>query len=453
MLSLIIMSTTLVMLCIIFVKPKWGTFLIWPILFTYPHGWWYYHGFLPLNIGLDDLFCIFLFLVVLIRRNLLGGVRLRFSYAFWIILAFTFIAVIANIAGSRDAPRFERILYVKDIMKLGVYFALFYAILHCIDDIRDLKIQLAMFSLAAVAGAVIVILHYFFPGRMQAWANPADIQRMGIVYEGRATGAFLNANAAACVLACSLMLVITSIRLQKTAISKIITYTFIFVLLTGVLVTKSRAGLMALTGTLVLMAFVGRGKKFAWLVIIAAIVVGGFFPIIRQLYEERVAGIYDPTTETWGANVAGRFKTWSSYLETATAKEYLLGQGFRQGMVRNGSESHSAYISLIVVYGIGGTLWGFLALVLFLKRVNMLRHSPDPLIGVVASGCMWALIAWGIYAVAADAVSNHYGRYLLFYLIVLIDRAVYAFRQEQVQQLESEESFSEAWYPQVQGSY
>lgn len=449
----LMMLGAVVVLIVIFVKPKWGTFLIWPILFTYPHGWWYYHGFLPLNIGLDDLFCIFLFLVVLIRRNLLGGVRLRFSYAFWIILAFTFIAVIANIAGSRDAPRFERILYVKDIMKLGVYFALFYAILHCIDDIRDLKIQLAMFSLAAVAGAVIVILQYFFPGRMEAWASPADILKMGIVYEGRATGAFLNANTAACVLVCSSMLVITSIRLQKTAISKIITYTFIFVLLTGVLVTKSRAGLMALTGTLVLMAFVGRGKKFAWLVIIAVIVVGGFFPIIRQLYEERVARIYDPLTGVWTENVAARFTMWSSYLETATAKEYLLGQGFRQGMARNGDESHSAYVSLIVVYGIGGTLWAFVALVLFLKRVNMLRHSADPLIGVVASGCMWALIAWGIYAVASDAVSNQYGRYLLFYLIVLIDRAVYAFRQEQDWQLESEESFSEAWYPQLQESY
>jgi hypothetical protein len=310
-----------------------------------------------------------------------------------------------------------------------------------------------MFSLAAVAGAVIVILQYFFPGRMEAWVNPADIERMGIVYEGRATGAFLNANAAACVLVCSLMLVITSIRLQQTVVSKIIVYIFIFVLLTGVLLTKSRAGLMALAGVLISMAFVGRGKKFAWLVIIAAIIVGGFFPVARQLYKERVVAVYDPLTGVWTENVAARFTMWSSYLETATAKEYLLGQGFRQGMVRNGGESHSAYISLITVYGIGGTLWAFLSLVFFLKRFNMLRHSTDPLIGVVAGGCMWALTAWGIYAVAADAMSDQYARYLLFYLVVLLDRAIYSFRQEQVQQLESEESLSEAWYPQVQGSY
>jgi hypothetical protein len=441
------------MLFIVFVKPKWGTFLIWLILFTYPHGWWFYRSYLPLNIGVDDLFCLMLFVMVLVRRNLLGGIPIRFGYAFWTISAFVFIATIANIAGSRDAPPIERILYVKDIMKLGVYFALFYAILHCIDDVRDLRIQFTMFSLAAVVGAVIVILQYFFPGRMEAWANPADIERMGIVYEGRATGAFLNANAAACVLVCSLMLVITSIRLQRTVVSKIIAYTFVLVLLTGVLLTKSRAGLMALVGALTLMSFVGRGKKLAWLVIIAVIIVGGLFPVARQLYKERVVAVYDPLTGVWTGNVAGRFATWSSYLETATAKEYLLGQGFRQGISRNGGESHSAYISLITVYGIGGTLWGFLALVLFLKRVNMLRHSPNPLIRVVAGGCTWALVAWGIYSLSADSLSDHYGRYLLFYLVVLLDRAVYSFKQEQVLQLESEGSSAEAWYPQIQEGY
>jgi hypothetical protein len=447
------MLATLVVLCIIFINPKLGTYLIWLILFTYPQGWWFEHSYLPLNIGVDDLFCLTLFVMVLVRRNLFGRIPIRFGYAFWTILAFVFVAVIANIVGSRDAPSAERIFYVKDIMKLGVYFALFYAILHCIDDVRDLKIQLTMFSFAAVAGAVIVILHYFYPIRMEAWANPGDIERMGIVYEGRATGAFLNANAAACVLGCSLMLVITSIRLQKTLISKTITYTFIFVLLAGVLVTKSRAGLIAIAGVLVLMAFVGRGKKFAWLVIIAAIIIGGFFSGVKQLYEERLVGIYDPVTGVWTENVAVRFELWSSYLKTATAKDYLLGQGFRQGMVRNGAESHSAYISLITVYGIGGVLWAFIALVLFLKRSIMLRHSSNPLIKVIAEGCIWAFLAWGIYAITADAISDHYGRYLLFYLVVILDRATFLFRQEQLQQLASEESFTETWNPQIQESY
>jgi hypothetical protein len=435
------------MLGIIFVKPKWGTFLIWPILFTYPHGWWYYRQFLPLNIGVDDLFCIALFLAVLIQRNLLKGVRIRFSYAFWIISAFTVIATVANIAGSRDAPPFERILYVKAIMKFGVYWGLFYAVLHCIDDIHDLKMQFTMFSLGAVAGASIVIMQYFFPYQMEIFAAPIALEKVGFGFGTRGSGAFMNPNTAACVLCCSLMLVIAAMRLQKTIISRMVVYAFIFVLLTAMIVTRSRSGLMALGGTLVLMAFLGRGKKVAWLVITAIVVIGMAFAGARLLYTERIEDIYDPTTGVWGANVEGRIKTWSSYLETAMAKDYLLGQGVIQGVEKNGGESHNAYVSLLTVYGIGGALWGLIAVIIFFRRTFALRHFPDPLISTIGAGCIWALIAWGIYAMTADAISSQYPRYLLFYLVVLLDRGYNIAREQQEWLLYEEQATQPVLYP------
>lgn len=421
-----------VILGIIFFKPKWGSFLIWPILFTYPHAWWFYHQYLPLNIGFDDLLCIFLFLVVLIRRNLLGGVRVRFGYAFWTISAFVVVAVIAIFAGSRDAPSFERVLYIKDILKLGVYWCLFYAILHCIDDERDLKIQLTMFSIAAVLGATIVILQYFFPYQMEIFAAPITLGgRPPIGFEGRAAGAFRNPNVAASVLGCSLMLIITAMRLQKTISSKIFTYAFIFVLLTGIIATRSRAGLMAFVGAIILMAFFGQGKKFAWLMIIAAIFVGITFLDISRDYLERLRVAYDPSTGVVGKNVAGRFRTWRGYFETATAKDYLLGQGFRQGIAKNGMESHNVYVSLITVYGIGGVIWAVFALVIFFRKALSLRHFPDSFISTISAGCIWALLVWGIYAMAADALNAGYTRYLLFYLVVLLDRAYSIAGQQQ----------------------
>lgn len=450
MFSLIIMLAMMAMLGLILAKPKWGSFLIWPILFTYPHGWWFYHQYLPLNIGFDDLFCIFLFLVVLIRRNLLGGVRIRFGYAFWTISAFVVVAAVANIAGSRGAPSFERVLYIKDILKLGVYWCLFYAIIHCIDDERDLKMQLTMFSIAAVLGATIVILQYFFHYQMEIFAAPITLGgKSPIGFRGRTAGAFMNQNTAACVLACCSMLIITAMRLQKTITSKIVTYAFIFVLLTGMIVTRSRAGLMAFSGAIILMAFFGQGKKFAWFVIIAAIVVGITFLDISRDYLERWRVAYDPSTGVVGKNVAGRFATWRGYFETATARDYLLGQGFRQGIAKNGMESHSTYVSLITVYGIGGVIWAMVALVIFFRKALRLRHFPDSFISAISAGCIWALIVWGIYAMAADALNAAYSRYLLFYLVVLIDRA-YSIAGQQQELLSYDEEVEEMEYASVE---
>lgn len=416
---------------ILLIRPKWGSFIAWFILFTYPHSWWYHHNFLPLNIGVDDLFCILLFLVVFVRRNMLAGTPFRLGYGLAVISGFVLVATIANLSGMADGDPGDRMIYIKDTLKLGVYWCLFYSIIHCIDDTRDLRQQFTMFSLAAVMGATLVILHYYYPVRMLPWSNPSIVYARGISFDGRATGPFLNANGAACVLTCSLALVITALRLQERWRSKCWIYSHAAVLLIGILVTKSRSGLLALVGLTFLMAIIGHNKKVALAMIVAGVVIGILFAGVRQMYSERVAQVYDPTGGSWGKNVVGRFDTWKAYFETATAKTYILGQGPRQGTIVNGSEPHSAYVGLITIYGFGGILWAILSLKGFIKRVWGLREAVDPVLSIVGAGCMWGLVAWGIYATSSDALSSQYPRFLLFYLVVLLDRTAQLDRQQQ----------------------
>ena len=77
MLTVVIILLTFVALCVIVAKPKVGTYVIWFVLFLYPHTFWFKLG-LPWNIGADDIFFIVLFLVVVTRRNILGGISIRF---------------------------------------------------------------------------------------------------------------------------------------------------------------------------------------------------------------------------------------------------------------------------------------------------------------------------------------------------------------------------------------
>jgi hypothetical protein len=246
---------------------------------------------------------------------------------------------------------------------------------------------------------------------------------------GRATGAFLNANGAACILACSLTMIVTAIRLQHRVAAKIMMYVFCAILMIGILVTRSRSGLLALAGTIALMAFFGHNRRVAWMIILAGLTVGTLFSGMRQAVQQRVAVTYD-SAGGWGKNVTARFDTWKGYFETATPKTYLLGQGHRAGIARNGSETHSAYVAVITVYGVGGAIWALSALIGFLRKACKRDVWADPLITIVKGGCLWALVTWTAYALTADALSSQYPRYLLFYLVVLLDRAAFIGAQE-----------------------
>ena len=92
----------------------------------------------------------------------------------------------------------------------------------------------------------------------------------------------MNANAAACILACCLVLMISVIRLQRGLGSKTVMYLFSMVLMVGILVTRSRSGLMALAGTIGLMALIGQNRRLAWMIVVAGLIVGTLFSGMRQ---------------------------------------------------------------------------------------------------------------------------------------------------------------------------
>jgi hypothetical protein len=308
--------------------------------------------------------------------------------------------------------------------------------------------QFTMFSLAAVVGGILVILSYFFPYAMEPFSNPLNDPE----YAGRAYGAFLNANVAACVLACLLIFVVTTVKLQERFISKVFIYTFIVVLLLGMMMTRSRAGLLALVGSFSLMAIFGKSKKLAWLVIISATVIALSVSGIRELYKERIIEAYSPQAGQFGGGVVTRFIIWKSYFNTATPQIYIFGQGRLQGQTRNAASPHSAYVSLITVYGIGGVIWAIAGLIIFLKKVLVLRQFPDPVLSTAALGCFWALIAWGIYSTSAGELGSPYTTMLLFYWVVLLDRiSALARRQEWLAYSEAIEHQTMAL--QVEGAY
>lgn len=422
-----------VILVIILFNPKLGTFLIWPILFTYPHGWWFHSGFLPLNIGYDDLFCIFLFLVVFFRKNIMNRMPIRTGYGFWIITVFVFIVAISAFMGRLNYPFEPAVNFVKEALKMVVLWCLFYAVLHCIDDEHDLLIQYVMFSIGAVLGATIIIFQYFLPDLMWPWLVPdvgtltgrtaTGTIEIGVEEGRRAYGAFRNANVAACIMACCATMTITVMLMLKKLSSKVLMYVVLLVIFIALFLTKSRSGFLAFGIAILLMAFLGERKKIAWLLIVGSIAIVGLMPNVRQDFKDRLAAIYDPTSRSVASNVQGRFETWKKYLTETNFKTYLLGQGSVSGTLQHETETHSAYVSLPTLYGAGGVLWGIIFIVGYLKRAFYVKRMSTRILKTTATGCLWALLVWMAYAFTADAISSTYPRIFLFYSVILIDRA------------------------------
>ncbi|NLH17140.1 MAG: O-antigen ligase family protein [Phycisphaerae bacterium] len=384
-----------------------------------------------MNIGYDDLFCIVLFLAVFIRRNMMGGIPIRLGYSFWVITGFLGMVAIAAFSGYTNFSYVGLAPYLKEILKMGVFWCLFYAIMHCVDDEHDLKIQFSMFSLAAVIGAGIVIFQYFAPSLAWPWQLPEDsflgVRTVGTigadVEDKRAYGAFMNANCAACILAASLILVLGAIRFYKSVLFKLFTFILCIVLLIALLMTKSRSGFMMLGMTMVLMAFFGRNRKIPWIVLAAGVLVFVLFADIRTAFLARVSDIYNPESKEVSGNVVGRVEIWKQYFETADMKTFVFGQGVISGMIRNETESHSMYVALPTVYGLGGMVWAVASLIGFIKRVRYTKYFGNPFLGQVATACLWTLFAFSLYGATSDAISSNYPRYLLLYLAVLIDRS------------------------------
>ncbi len=409
-------------IAIIFIHPKKATYLLWIPLFTYPHGWWYQRGYLPLNIGADDLLCALLFLVFFFRVTLFDRKKVRYGFAFWTITGFTLILLIANLNGYVIGAEVEWLVPVKAILKAFIYWGFFYCILHAIDDKRDLIKHLTAFSVACTLGAGTVILQYYTPEIGVIFTAPAGLREIALASGMRSSGVFMNPNGAACVLAAIVPILSGASRLVGRWSYEIWSLLATGSAVVALFATQSRSGLIACAMGFAAMALRRGQRGWAMVMVLTVLVTAILLPGARESFQMRMLSTYASESGQYDQNLLGRIGTWKSYLHTATPTIYLLGQGFDQGVYRNGMESHNAYIALLTVYGVAGVLW-FIGLVAgIFRQAWICRNLNDPALKNVMKACMLSFLVWAVYGLASDAVSSQYPRYLLFFIVVMVDR-------------------------------
>ncbi len=407
------------------INPKIGAILVWPIAFLYPHLYMQRLEILPWNIGVDDLFVCVFFLVVVVRRNLLGGTPLRIGVSMVGVLTYFLIWTVAHLSGWFMLPEQLLVDVAKPVLKVVIYVLFVYSMVHTIDNERDLRRSVLVYVCCMALAGLTVILHQLFPNQMVIFTSE-KIVRYQAWYGGiqRSVGSLQSSNTGCALLGMAVLVAVVLIRGQAAFLGKVAVFACLPLLLIGMLLTESRSGFLALGSTLIVMGLLSRSRLYAWMVVACVCGFILFKPGSFLDFWERVVSVYNPEGGgQWGPNVQSRLDVWRSYFEAATPQIYLFGQGRHVATLLHGLHTHSTYVTTLFLHGIGGVIWFVVFFGVLLRRAAWLTTTGLEPYQTVAAAVFWAFVAWFVSGLTLDMLSTHMPRYVYLFYAVLIERS------------------------------
>lgn len=428
MVGVIVVTVLVIIFGLMLFQPKWGSLFLWPLLFAYPHNYMFQRAIIPWNIGIDDLFICVFFLIVLVRRNLMMGVPVRRGYAFWGTFVFFMFLVISNVnsyllvtatvAGLEKHTLF--VTFAKYALKGVITVLLAYSLVNTVDDLKDLRRVAFSFCFFAGLGAIIVILQKYFPGAMNIFISPTQAE-MTFFVDIRPAGAFMNANNAAIVMGAASLIILCTLRLRSRYFRKGLRFIVLGIMIIAIFITRSRSGFLCLVAPIMLMTFLGKSKRYAWAFAILGIIVIVALP---ALYEELIVRFQRGAGESTGivGPIALRYEGAVEVWRTITMRRVLLGQSLPADVILGYMLPHTAYLGTPLQYGIGGTIWAIVFIIIMVRKVGAMANYPEATISSLGSAVRWCLLSFALYSVVGDVFGNYYIRYTLFLLAVFAQR-------------------------------
>jgi len=422
----------------VFVNPKLGVVLIWPLLFLYPHLYMAQQGLIPWNMGVDDLFICFLFLIMITRRNLFEGRPFRMGFAVWFALIFCFI-LIANSINGYMATHTSAIEFSKRALK-GIVFVFFaYCIVNSTDHIDDLKRLVFAFSLFAAAGAVIIILMKFFPEPMKVFAYQRYIEHLEWNMTPPPSGAFGNRNSAAIVLDIAILSLVMTMRWDSKFFTRGVRWAAICIMVIALLFTRSRSGFLCLAIPIGLMTLYGKNKLRAVLFLF----LGGsifllFFTSSTELFARFTSEDVAQGTAGFWSPILIRLEHIRDCFNNVSLSRLIMGQSSIADQILDNPVPHSAYFGILLIYGIGGVIWTVVLVWYMLKYSRILKRYPDDALSSMGAIVQWGILIFALYGVVGDPFSSYITRFTVFYLVILAQRGM-------------EMIYEHQWYEAIEG--
>jgi hypothetical protein len=430
--GIIVLVCSILLLGFLFFQPKLGAILVWPILLAYPHHYWEQLGLMPMNIGFDDLFICVFFLMVFIRRNMIDGLPVRLGYVFWCSAFLLLFILTSHINGYfKMGASFRE--FAKTILKGVIDVLLVYSLVNTIDNVKDLGRTAFAFCFFVGISGILIILQQYFPAPMSIFTQTPETT-MALAELVRPTGAFVNANSGALVMDTAYLIIVCTLGLKSRFFTKSMRFAALCILLLAIFFTRSRSGFMCLVIPLMLMAVLGKNKRYAWAVIVLAIVGIAVSPaIISRLFERFQAG--GGIIEGIKVHSADSLEAWRH----VTWDRLLFGQPPSVDMYLWNLAPHGFYLGTPLRYGFGGVLVVVILFTVMLRKSRAMKVSLESTIRSLGSAVRWGVLAYLLYGLVGTPFGNIHVRYTLFLLAVLADRGFAIMNQdEQLYQVATE---------------
>lgn len=447
MLLVIVIIISGLLLSAIMIRPFWGVLLLWPVLLLYPHA--LTQDLLPFNIGLDDLFVAFVFVVTLVRC-LVGG-QFRFGKWGFFVLTFWLLTVISSFYGvAYENLRFGGGIALKYVVKRSTIAMVAFIVLNGVEDLSQLPRVARWFLISSIGLSVVAILQFYYPEIVAPFYQLERVTAGAEVW--RATGTTRGAWEIGGVLGVSIIMSIAFLVLARGVISRPLAILCAILSLVAIILSRSRSG-WVLVAVGVFTIFVLSKKPITAIIMVA--VVGSIivaFPFLAEMTAERIeqAG----TIGAWGESVAWRFRIWKIMLTNISFGSGIVGVGKMGALVRYQYSAHNYYVAVLTEMGIVGICYFILFGISMWRHMwSNIRLEQNPTALALWKGIFSVNIGMLFYSVTVEALDVDLVAKALFFFWSFLYLRDYIGTENYSYELFDEGSCGGSQYPRLQQVY
>jgi len=416
------------------VRPKWGVALIWPAIWLYPNTALY--GTLPLNVRLDDLWMVFMFLLAIFYARGRSGT----GPVFWLAMAWAFSLVLGDFAGFFITGGIGWQQVVKGGLKTLYVPMTAYILTVFIREERDVWNHLKAMGLAAAAAAILSIAMVYFPTALRMFLIPSaqvigfqvysalELIEAGEIGARRAQGAVGTMTLAAILMSASLLalcMLIYRVRQSGRGFFAVIA----LVCLVGLGYTATRGAIGGFVGAILWgMLFTRRrGTLIAIGLMGAAILVVQGGVLERVLL--RVTGTAGAGETPLMAGLAKRFVIWGAFVDHFSPIYLFTGMGMSSVMHLQKATAHNSYLGAFVYGGMFGVAVMVAIIVRVWKLAKRLRMAADAFSQGLGVYLAMFLVGMMLFGMVVEMFQHAGAMQMLFAATVLADRRLAQVRE------------------------
>jgi len=400
-----VVITMLVILLVGLLTRKGLVYLLWPFIFAYPHAVW--EGLLPLNAGFDDLFILFVFVLLLLK-----GRKCVFGWAGKMVWAYFALVVFGEFTGMFLTTGVEMIA-LKTILKTLVTVIFGMTMLMAMETEQDVRRMFLSYMVALGLACVIALADWYGMGwtRYFVILDPEKVRF-------RATGSFLSPAGVGMNLSLAFFPAFCLLLYQSRGKTKLLMALWCMLLAVTVVASQSRTGITAIGAVLTVMLLLSRRRLLIVPILVVAAASIWLLPDLREavlrrwvrtVQQARTGSLFEGT---------GRLAAIRNSMEISAGPWTMLCGSGKSVLVAGGELPHNGYLDVILVHGLAGVAWYIAVTVRMLRQGAFLRrHAGSFFSRSWSTGVNWGILAVLVAALASDPVVNQFMRFALFYLM------------------------------------